>query len=154
VSARCTLVIPVYKNEGSIPELLDALDGLKETVGDLEVVLVVDGSPDRCFALLEERLPARSFASTLIGLSRNFGSFCAIHAGLAAGTGEHFAVMAADLQEPPELIADFFASLRARAAGRRAPRRRSSGASTGASCSPSSRRAASTCSAARAACAT
>lgn len=113
MTSRCTLVIPVYKNEGSIPELLDALDGLKRQVGDLEVVFVVDGSPDRCFALLEAGLPARSFASTLIGLSRNFGSFCAIHAGLAAGTGEHFAVMAADLQEPPELMAEFFASLRA-----------------------------------------
>jgi glycosyltransferase involved in cell wall biosynthesis len=33
--------------------------------------------------------------------------FSAIRAGLAAGTGDHFAVMAADLQEPPELIVEF-----------------------------------------------
>lgn len=106
-----TLVIPVYRNEGSIPDLLAALEGLAKQVPGLEVVFVVDGSPDRCLALLQERLPACGFASQLIALSRNFGAFCAVHAGLAAGTGERFAVMAADLQEPPELVAGFFAAL-------------------------------------------
>jgi glycosyltransferase involved in cell wall biosynthesis len=37
-------------------------------------------------------------------LSRNFGSFAAIRTGLEAGRGERFAVMAADLQEPPEMV--------------------------------------------------
>ncbi|MBV9084803.1 MAG: glycosyltransferase, partial [Acidobacteriaceae bacterium] len=41
-------------------------------------------------------------------LSRNFGSFAAITAGLEAASGEFFAVMAADLQEPPELVDQFF----------------------------------------------
>jgi glycosyltransferase involved in cell wall biosynthesis len=112
VSARCSLVIPVYRNEGSIPDLLEALEGLRARTGELEVVFVIDGSPDRSLQLLQERLPRASFASQLIALSRNFGAFCAVHAGLAAGTGEHFAVMAADLQEPPELVAEFFEALR------------------------------------------
>lgn len=107
------LIIPVYKNEGSIPDLLAALEALRAEVADLHVVLVVDGSPDRSFALLEERLPSVGFPSTLIALSRNFGSFCAIHAGLSAIEAERYAVMAADLQEPPELIGRFFAALRA-----------------------------------------
>lgn len=100
-----SLVIPVYRNESGIPELLEALRGLDGQIRDqFEVVFVVDGSPDRCYELLYEALPVEPFASKLILLSRNFGSFAAIRAGLAAGYGEHFAVMAADLQEPPELV--------------------------------------------------
>jgi glycosyltransferase involved in cell wall biosynthesis len=72
--------------------------------GALEAVFVVDGSPDKSYALLHEQLPKCSFASQLLLLSRNFGSFAAIRAGLAAGRGQTFAVMAADLQEPPELV--------------------------------------------------
>jgi glycosyltransferase involved in cell wall biosynthesis len=44
-------------------------------------------------------------------LSKNFGSFAAIRAGLATASGPHYAVMAADLQEPPELIQAFFHAL-------------------------------------------
>ncbi len=100
-----TLVIPVYKNEGSIPDLLKAVTGLNSKLeGALEVVFVIDGSPDRCFELLRDALPSQSFVSKLILLSKNFGSFMAIRTGLQHGSGSRFAVMAADLQEPPELV--------------------------------------------------
>lgn len=100
-----TLVIPVYKNEGSIPALLNAMTEMNQALdGDLEVVFVVDGSPDRCFELLEAALPKQHWRSKLILLSRNFGSFMAIRTGLEYGEGARFAVMAADLQEPPELV--------------------------------------------------
>lgn len=100
-----TLVIPVYRNEGSIPQLLSAVDQLNDRLkNDLEVVFVVDGSPDNCYELLRHDLPKRAFRSQLILLSRNFGSFMAIRTGFQFGTGQRFAVMAADLQEPPELI--------------------------------------------------
>lgn len=100
-----TLVIPVYKNEGSIPDLLRAVTSLNDKLeGALEVVFVIDGSPDRCFELLRDALPSHSFVSKLILLSKNFGSFMAIRTGLQHGSGSRFAVMAADLQEPPELV--------------------------------------------------
>jgi glycosyltransferase involved in cell wall biosynthesis len=41
-------------------------------------------------------------------LSRNFGSFTAVRTGLAAARGNCIAVMAADLQEPPSLVTDFY----------------------------------------------
>jgi len=108
-----TLVIPVYRNEGSIPDLLAAVENLHQRLnGQLETLFVIDGSPDRCYELLREALPARIFRSTLILLSRNFGSFAAIRAGFELGKGERFAVMAADLQEPPELILDMDRTLR------------------------------------------
>ncbi len=100
-----TLVIPVYRNEGSIPDLLSELSSMnKELNSALEVVFVIDGSPDRCYEILRDSLPNAAFKSKLVLLSRNFGSFAAIRAGLEVGTGDRFAVMAADLQEPPELV--------------------------------------------------
>ncbi len=100
-----TLVIPVYRNQGSLPDLLAAVSGLShELNGAFEAVFVVDGSPDQCYELLQRDLPQQSFQSSLILLSRNFGSFAAIRVGLAHGQGKRFAVMAADLQEPPELV--------------------------------------------------
>src|SRR5262249_34840497 len=47
----------------------------------------------------------------LICLSRNFGAFAVIRAGLAAACGEYFAVLAADLQEPPTLVLQMFKTL-------------------------------------------
>lgn len=100
-----SLVIPVYRNEASIEELLQALQGLqRELPDDLEVVFVVDGSPDRCHELLRERLPTTGLRAQLILLTRNFGAFAAVRTGLVHSRGRYFAVMAADLQEPPELV--------------------------------------------------
>jgi len=100
-----TLVIPIYRNESNLPDLLAAVTDLNiKLYGKLEAVFVVDGSPDRCYEVLRHRLPQHPFQSKLVLLSRNFGAFMAIRTGLQHGTGEHFAVMAADLQEPPELV--------------------------------------------------
>ena len=100
-----SLIVPVYRNEGSIPDLLDVVESIHEDTHDgLEVVFVIDGSPDRSHELLRETLPLRPFRSRLVLLSRNFGSFAAIRAGLERGEGDRYAVMAADLQEPPELV--------------------------------------------------
>ena len=100
-----SLVIPVYRNESGIDALLDAVESLHEQIGsNFEAVFVVDGSPDASYVLLRDKLPARTFTSQLLALSRNFGSFAAIRAGLHAARGDIFAVMTADLQEPPKLI--------------------------------------------------
>ena len=104
-----SLIIPVYRNAESLPRLLAVLGELhRDLAGDLEVVFVVDGSPDASAAILREQLPAQPFASRLVLLTRNFGSFAAIRVGLEHASGERFAVMAADLQEPPELMLEFF----------------------------------------------
>jgi glycosyltransferase involved in cell wall biosynthesis len=107
-----SLVVPIYRNEDSLPRLLEVLSDLDGQLGDeLEVVFVVDGSPDNSFSILRESLPSVDFRSQLIVLSRNFGSFTAIRTGLAKAKGNYFAVMAADLQEPPELVLKFFREL-------------------------------------------
>lgn len=108
-----SLIIPVYKNELNIPDLLETMRKMNSTLeNDLEVVFVVDGSPDKSYELLKESLPKEKFKSKLVSLTRNFGSFSAIRTGLEIASGEYFAVMAADLQEPPELAIEFFRTLK------------------------------------------
>lgn len=104
-----SVVIPVYRNRESLPELLQQVASMNEMLhGRLEAVFVVDGSPDTSYDYLKQALPAQAFRSLLLGLSRNFGSFAAIRAGMTEAHGPHFAVMAADLQDPPEVVLDFF----------------------------------------------
>ena len=103
-----SLVVPVYGNEGSIEPLLAAVRDIGVRCGgDFEAVFVVDGSPDRSYARLHALLPNAGFRARLLSLSRNFGAFAAIRAGLAVARGRCIAVMAADLQEPPELVLAF-----------------------------------------------
>ena len=103
-----SLVIPIYRNEPNLPRLFEELEGLAARLpGGMEAVFVVDGSPDHSLELIERRIADWRVPAQALELSRNFGSFAAITAGLAAARGGHFAVLAADLQEPPELILAF-----------------------------------------------
>src|ERR1035438_2810782 len=89
-----SLIIPVYKNEENLDRLLAELVKLASRMpGEFEVVFVVDGSPDRCLEILRERLPGLPLRSQLLSLSRNFGSFAAIAAGLERARGSNMAVM-------------------------------------------------------------
>lgn len=107
-----SLIVPVYRNEAGIDALVEAVQAMSQASGgDFEAIFVVDGSPDASLARLRERLPTALFASTLVSLSRNFGAFAAIREGLNHARGRAMAVMAADLQEPPELALQMFDTL-------------------------------------------
>ena len=107
-----SLIVPVYRNEETLPALVEALADIAVNLEHgLEVVFVIDGSPDRSYQILKGLLLSAPFPSQLISLSRNFGSFAAIRMGLESGHGPFYAVLAADLQEPPELIIAFFRAL-------------------------------------------
>lgn len=109
---RYSLVIPIYKNEANLPSLLECVLDMSRTLeGRLEVVCVVDGSPDQCYSILKNELPKYPFPSQLLLHSRNYGSFAAIRTGMKSMRGQYMAVMAADLQEPPELAIEFFLTL-------------------------------------------
>jgi glycosyltransferase involved in cell wall biosynthesis len=109
-----SIVIPVYKNAASIGALVSRLDDISSLLkDDLEIVFVVDGSPDDSAGLLSALLAGRQFQSQLVQHSRNFGSFAAIRTGMQYARGSYIAAMAADLQEPPELVLDFFSRLAA-----------------------------------------
>lgn len=106
-----SVVIPVYGNEDSLPLLVEELgEVLRDTPGS-EVVFVIDGSPDGSRDLLQRLLPSAPFASILVVHSRNFGSFPAIRTGLSHARGERVSVIAADRQEPTDLVLDFARAL-------------------------------------------
>ncbi|MEU7861911.1 glycosyltransferase family 2 protein [Nonomuraea sp. NPDC049141] len=107
-----SVIVPVYRNAEFVPQLIAEFTGISETVAErhglpVEFVFVVDGSPDDSHRLLKAALPQAPFRSQLLLHARNFGSFAAIRTGLRAAKGDFFAVMAADLQEPPELLLEF-----------------------------------------------
>jgi len=106
---KLSIVIPVYNEEDTIPELHRRLEqffaGLPLLGGSWEVVFIDDGSRDRSAALLSA-LAAREPRYRLIGFSRNFGHQAAITAGLDRAEGDAVVVMDADLQDPPEVVGD------------------------------------------------
>lgn len=107
-----SLVVPVYGNAASIDALVETVNGLSERVdGGLETIFVIDGSPDDSRELLLAALAGTGLDVRIVDHSRNFGSFAAIRTGLSLARGERIAVMAADLQEPPELMIEFLRRL-------------------------------------------
>jgi glycosyltransferase involved in cell wall biosynthesis len=108
-----SVVIPVYKNYESLSQLVVALDtALGKLPINNEVVFVIDGSPDDSFEWLRQNLPLKNANTVLIELSRNFGSIAAVRMGMSKANGSIVAVMAADLQESPDLLLSFYSALK------------------------------------------
>src|SRR5262249_44649095 len=105
--AFVSIVVPVYHNANSLGELLKRFQTLAAGRAGLqfEFVFVDDGSRDDSFEVLS-RLAASEPRMRLVKLSRNFGSNAAILAGLVHSRGDAVAAIAADLQDPPELIGE------------------------------------------------
>jgi polyisoprenyl-phosphate glycosyltransferase len=103
--ALVSIVVPVFHNAVSLPDLLVQFQELaRKNVNDaFEFVFVDDGSADNSFAVLQELAQSEQRVH-VVKLSRNFGSNAALLAGLGQARGEVVAVIAADLQDPPELI--------------------------------------------------
>lgn len=105
-----SIVVPVFNEEESITETVRRLLALRDKLSqetDVELVFVDDGSKDRSLPLL--RVIAEQTESVkVISFSRNFGHQIAITAGIDLAAGDYVAVIDADLQDPPELIADMY----------------------------------------------
>ena len=95
-----SVVVPVYNGAGSIGTLVAALESL-EVPGGLEIVLVVDGSPDDSLAVCRALVAKARVPIILVNLSRNFGEHNAVLAGLHESRGAHVITMDDDLQNPP-----------------------------------------------------
>ncbi len=111
--SRISVVVPVFHNAASLPDLLARLQALAGRHPDdaFRFVFVDDGSRDDSFAVLAglARVEKRV---TVLRLSRNFGSNAALLAGLAEADGDAVATISADLQDPPETLDAMIAAWR------------------------------------------
>jgi glycosyltransferase involved in cell wall biosynthesis len=107
IRPRLSVVIPVFNEQETIPELDRRLQALFASLGSLhgqwETVFVDDGSSDRSAELLG-KLAETEPRYKIIGFSRNFGHQIAITAGIDRAEGDAVVVMDADLQDPPEVV--------------------------------------------------
>jgi dolichol-phosphate mannosyltransferase len=111
-----SLVLPIFNEEATIPELDRRLRAFLADVGSgvgeaWEVIFVNDGSKDRSLEMLKELAKAEPRFKVL-SLARNFGHQMAITAGLDRASGEAVVVMDADLQDPPEVVKQMVARWR------------------------------------------
>jgi len=103
----------MLNEERGLEPLLGRLRPVLESLGlDWDVIFVDDGSSDGTLAKLKA-LNAQDRRLKAISLSRNFGKEIAIAAGLSYVGSDAAVLMDADLQHPPELIADFVRQWRA-----------------------------------------
>ena len=102
---KVSVVVPVYNEEGSLPELLGRLTAVMEGLGrPYELVFVDDGSRDRSLEILEAAARERPGRMRVLELARNFGQHQAILAAFENVTGDVVVTLDADLQNPPEEI--------------------------------------------------
>ena len=102
---KVSVVIPIYNEQESIPELIRRTTAACETLGkDYEILLVDDGSSDESASMLTDaaQLPGSHIVAVL--LNRNYGQHNAIMAGFSHVTGDLIVTLDADLQNPPEEI--------------------------------------------------
>lgn len=106
-----SVVVPVYKEEGSIEPFLRRLEPVLEAISpDYEVLFCLDPSPDDTEREILRHIE-RNPRVRLLVFSRRFGQPAATMAGVLTSKGRTCVVIDVDLQDQPELIADLYAKL-------------------------------------------
>lgn len=109
-----SVVIPVHNEQANLAELYGRLVETARnmaTEADLEFVFVDDGSTDSSLAVLRE-LSVKDARVVVVQLTRNWGSHPALKAGLQVSRGDCCAAISADLQDPPEMLGEFYRAYR------------------------------------------
>ncbi len=103
-----SVVVPVYDERDSLPELMEWIDGVMRREGySYEVVMIDDGSDDDSWNVIE-RLSEQYPELRAIGFIRNYGKSAALYCGFEAARGEVVITMDADLQDSPDEIPELY----------------------------------------------
>ena len=99
-----SIIVPCWNEEQMVTLFLaETSQAIKDLRVDFEFLFIDDGSTDNTYEALKKLADSDSRVR-ILRLSRNFGSFPAISAGMYHASGDAVICMAADLQDPPSLI--------------------------------------------------
>jgi glycosyltransferase involved in cell wall biosynthesis len=103
-----SIVIPLFNEEDSLPELEAWIRRVMEANGfSYEIIMVDDGSKDNSWQVVEQ-LQAQNPHLRGIKFRRNYGKSAALNVGFQAGEGEVVITMDADLQDSPDEVPELY----------------------------------------------
>jgi glycosyltransferase involved in cell wall biosynthesis len=109
---KLNVIVPSYNESPNVPyfygrarQTLDSIDGL-----EWSLVYINNSSDDDTLDQIM-KLRAADDRVKVITLSRNFGYHAALVAGLSSVDGDYYAIVDVDCEDPPELLADFYAAI-------------------------------------------
>lgn len=103
-----TIVVPLYNEEESLPELVEWIEKVCSEHGySYEVIMVDDGSTDDSWEVIEKLIEQNSCIKA-IKFQRNYGKSAALNEGFAAAKGNVVFTMDADLQDSPDEIPELY----------------------------------------------
>ena len=106
--AKLSAIIAVYRDELAIPFMYQRLVAVFDKINvDYEIIFVNDCSPDLAREVLVN-LAQQDKKVVVINHSRNFGSQNAFTSGMKVATGDGVILLDGDLQDPPEIIEEFY----------------------------------------------
>ncbi|MBP3463600.1 MAG: glycosyltransferase family 2 protein [Clostridia bacterium] len=108
---KISIVVPCFNEEEVLEIFYNKIVEISATIdAEFEYIFVDDGSKDKTLQILKG-YAERDNRVKFISFSRNFGKEAAMYAGLKESTGDYVAIMDADLQDPPELLNEMYATL-------------------------------------------
>jgi dolichol-phosphate mannosyltransferase len=103
---RYSIIAPIYNEEGNIELLHQRISQVMDALHEpWELIMVNDGSRDQSPAMMDA-LAAQDGRVKVLHFARNFGHQIAVTAGIDHAAGDAVVLIDADLQDPPELIAE------------------------------------------------
>lgn len=105
---QISVVIPLYNEEESLPELVDWIHRVMRDHGfSYEIIMVDDGSKDNSWEVIGQ-LSKDDIRVKGIRFRRNYGKSAALHEGFSASSGDVVITMDADLQDSPDEIPELY----------------------------------------------
>ncbi|MFN9788248.1 MAG: glycosyltransferase family 2 protein, partial [Pirellulaceae bacterium] len=103
MSPSVTLIVPVFNEQDNIEPLYQQLRPVMDQMGDVELVIVDDGSTDATPERLQG-IVARDRRVVVVQFRRNYGQTAAMQAGLEQARGAYLVTLDGDLQNDPQDI--------------------------------------------------
>ena len=106
--ARISAIVACYKDGQAVPIMYERLTSVFRSMKvEYEIIFVNDSSPDNT-GEVATAIAANDHRVIVIEHSRNFGSQSAFLSGMHVSSGDAVVLMDGDLQDPPEIIPQFF----------------------------------------------